>query len=83
MMVWLFYEVKQRMSWFVPGWVTLYGWPLLNLAENQIARLHIYLLNVVNRISFFLSSANLICRTTDTSKYFREYLGIRDNESQL
>ena len=32
---------------------------------------------------FFLNSANLICRTTDISKYFRESLGIRDNESRL
>ena len=33
--------------------------------------------------SFFLSSANLICRDTDISKYFRESLGLRDNESRL
>ena len=32
---------------------------------------------------FFLNSANPICRTTDISKYFRESLGIRDNESRL
>ena len=32
---------------------------------------------------FFLNSANLICRGTDISKYFRESLGIRDNESWL
>ena len=32
---------------------------------------------------FFLNSANLICRSTDISKYFRESLGIRDNESRL
>ena len=30
---------------------------------------------------FFLNSANLICRGTDISKYFRESLGIRDTES--
>ena len=34
-------------------------------------------------IYFFLKSANLICRSTDISKYFRESLGVRDNESQL
>ena len=34
-------------------------------------------------IYFFLNSANLICRGTDISKYFRESLGLRDNESQL
>ena len=32
---------------------------------------------------FFLNSANLICRGTDISKYFRESLGIRDNEIRL
>ena len=32
---------------------------------------------------FSLNSANLICRGTDVSKYFRESLGIRDNESRL
>ena len=32
---------------------------------------------------FFLNSANLICRGTDISKYFRESLGIRDNERRL
>ena len=33
-------------------------------------------------LSFFLNSANLICRDTDISKYFRESLGLRDNESR-
>ena len=33
--------------------------------------------------NFFLSSANLICRGTDISKYLIESLGIRDNESRL
>ena len=47
-------------------------------------QLSIYLLKVVNRISFFfLNSVNLICRSTDISKYFRESLGLRDNESWL
>ena len=32
---------------------------------------------------FFLNSANLICRSTDISKYFSESLGILDNESRL
>ena len=32
---------------------------------------------------FVLNSANLICRGTDISKYFRESSGIRDNESRL
>ena len=34
-------------------------------------------------LSFFLNSANLICRDTDISKYFRGSLGLRDNESRL
>ena len=34
-------------------------------------------------LSFFLSSANLICRDTDISNYFREFLGLRYNESRL
>ena len=53
------------------------------LALSSRVQLHIYLLNVVNRISFFPNSANVICRSTDTSKYFRDSLGIRDNESRL
>ena len=32
---------------------------------------------------FFLNSANLICRGMDISKYFKEFLGLRDNESRL
>ena len=32
---------------------------------------------------FFLNSANLICQSIDISKYFRESLGIPDNESRL
>ena len=43
----------------------------------------IHLLKVVVRFILFLNSANLICRVTDISKYFRESLGIRDNESRL
>ena len=34
-------------------------------------------------LSFFLNSANLICRDTDFSKCFRESLGLRDNERRL
>ena len=32
---------------------------------------------------FFLTSANLICQGTDILKYFRESLGIWDNDSRL
>ena len=34
-------------------------------------------------VRFFLNSANLICRSTGVSMYFRESLGVRDNESRL
>ena len=34
-------------------------------------------------LSFFLNSANLICQDTDILMYFRESLGLRDNESRL
>ena len=41
------------------------------------------LLKMVVRLIVFLSSANLICRSTDISKCFIESLGVRDNESRL
>ena len=34
-------------------------------------------------LSFFLNSANFICRGTDILKYLGESLGLRDNESRL
>ena len=34
-------------------------------------------------IYFVLNSVNLICRSTDISKYFRHSLGLRDNKSRL
>ena len=40
------------------------------------------LLKVVVRL-VFLSSANLLCRSTDISKCFMESLGFRDHESRL
>ena len=46
-------------------------------------KLHIHLLNVVVRFIVFLNSANLICRGTDISKYFRESPGLQDNKSRL
>ena len=46
-------------------------------------KLHIHLWNVVVPSIFLLNSANLICRSSDISKYFRESLGVRDNESRL
>ena len=56
---------------------------IFNMSLILRVQLHIYLLNVVVRIIFFLNIANLICRGTDISKYFIESLGIRDNESRL
>ena len=41
------------------------------------------LLKVVVRLIVFLSSAHLICRSTDISKCFIESLGVRDNEGRL
>ena len=46
-------------------------------------KLHIHLLNVVVQFIVFPTLSTLICRGTDISKYFREFLGIRDNESRL
>ena len=34
-------------------------------------------------LDFFLNSGNLVCRSTGISMYFRESLGVRDNESRL
>ena len=34
-------------------------------------------------LEFFLNSGNLICRSTGISMYFRESLGVQDNERQL
>ena len=46
-------------------------------------KLLIHLLNVVVQFVAFLTLSTLICRGTDISKYFSEFLGIRDNESRL
>ena len=45
---------------------------IFNISVTSRVQLHIYLLNVVVRIIFFLSSVTLICRGTDISKCFRE-----------
>ena len=55
---------------------------IFNISLTSIVQLHIHLLNA-GSIYFFLKSANLICRSTDISKHFRESLGIQDNESRL
>ena len=41
---------------------------IFSISLTSRVQLHIYLLNVVNWIIFFLYSANLICRGTDISK---------------
>ena len=46
-------------------------------------KLHIHWLNVFVRFIVFLISATLMFRGTDISKCFREFFGIRDNESRL
>ena len=46
-------------------------------------KLHIHLLNVVVQFIVFLTLSTLICRSTDISKCFSEFLGIRDNRSRL
>ena len=51
----------------------------LTLESNYI----VILLKVVVQLIVFLSSANLICQSTDISKCFIESLGFRDNESRL
>ena len=46
---------------------------------------YIYISNFGSQFIVFLTLSTLICRGTDISKYmyFRESLGIRDNESRL
>ena len=56
---------------------------IFNISLTSKVQLHIALLNAVVRFMFFLKSANLICRSTDNSKYFRESLGTWDNENRL
>ena len=50
---------------------------------TSTVKLHIHLLNVIVQFIVFLTLSILICRGTDISKYFSEYLGYRDNESRL
>ena len=56
---------------------------IFNISLNLGVKLHIHLLNVVVRFIVFLNSANRICRGTDISNYFRQSLGLRDNENRL
>ena len=51
------------------GAISPLGHNIFNISLTSRVQLHIYLLNVV-----VLNSANLICRGTDISKYFRASL---------
>ena len=53
------------------------------MSVTSEVKLFVHLLNVVVRVIVFLTSATLIFRGTDISKYFWESFGIRDNESRL
>ena len=50
---------------------------------NLGVKLHIYSVKVGFSINCFPQFRNLICRSTDISKCFKESLGVRDNESRL
>ena len=50
---------------------------------NSGVKIHTHLLNVVVQFIVLLTLSTVICRGTDTSKFFIESLGIRDNESRL
>ena len=56
---------------------------IFNISLTQESNYIFILLEVVVRFIVFLSSANLICRSTDIAKCFIESLGFRDNESRL
>ena len=52
---------------------------IFSMSLTSGVKLHIHLLNVVVRFIVFLTSATLIFRGTDSSKCFRESLGIRES----
>ena len=56
---------------------------IFNISLTWESNYILILLKVVVRLIVFLSSANLICGSTDISKCFIESLGVRDNESRL
>ena len=56
---------------------------IFNISLTWESNERFILLKVVVGLIVFLSSANLICRSTDISKCFIESLGFRDNESRL
>ena len=68
--------MEKRRKFLFSTILLIYPW--LHAGVN----LHIQLWNEIVRF-IFLHSANLIFRGTYISKYFREALGFRDNESRL
>ena len=56
---------------------------IFNISLTWESNYILILLKSVVRLIVFLSSAKLICRSTDISKCFIEVLGFRDNESGL
>ena len=55
---------------------------IFNMSLTSRAQLHRFVKCGCSNY-FWFNSANLICRGTDISKYFRKSFGIRDNESRL
>ena len=56
---------------------------IFNISLISRVKLHYSYVKRGCSIYFFLNSADLICRGTDISKYFREFLGLPNNESRL
>ena len=56
---------------------------IFNISLTKVSNYIVIMLKVVVQLIVFLSSANLIYRSTVISKCFIESLGFRDNESRL
>ena len=56
---------------------------IFNINFNQLSLITYSFVKFGCAICIFLNPENLICRTTDISKYFRGSLQLRDNESLL
>ena len=61
----------------------LYIYIFLTSGVKLLLFIYIHLLNVVVQFIVFLTLSTLICRSTDISKCFSEFLGIRDNGSTV
>ena len=72
-------EILQKVTKYCgEEYSTIFSMYLLLLETNYIFICEMWLFDL-----FFLNSANLICRDTDITKYFRESLALLDNESRL